>query len=63
MKIITWEESSEAMNALAFYKAQFITKRDLYGDSEKCNAHKKFKVILHFDENCEECGLMVEKEA
>lgn len=63
MKIITWEESREAMEALAFYKAKFITKRDLYSDSEKCNAHEKFKVILHFDENYNECGLMIEKEA
>lgn len=62
MKIITHDENKEAKEAVAFYKNSFIRKNDLYANSPKCHEHETYKVVLDFDNNYNEQGLVVRKD-
>ena len=61
MKIITNETSPQARAAVDFYKS-FIKISDLYENSLKCEEHSSFKVVLDFDDEGNEQGLVVRKD-
>ena len=61
MKIITHETNIQAKAAVDFYKS-FIKISDLYENSPKCEEHSSFKVVLDFDNEGNERGLVVRKE-